>query len=1684
MTDAAWWASLRHGGLLLSPAQVARLDAAPLSPFPSATAERLRRAIVRASADDLPASARAAAQSDLLTLLLEEVAGLQDASRSAPRPASAPAPAGHWLRGAEVDASLTVRSVTGEAIRPRRLWLGGNGARLPVFFSDEGRLGVGRGKRAPARLLEWLRARGERLALLASPSLLRLAYAGADHDAFCEWDLSLFFPEGKPGAQVEALRRLLAPSLLVPPRAGEPAPLLRLVLDARKGQADLSSTLGERVRRAVELLVASHAPALSALEDEGRSLPHEAVYRAAVRVVMRLVVLLFAEARPDLLPRENPLFHGSYSLAGLRESLERQGSGSSRERLRQQAEAWPRLLAYFRLLHAGSHHEALPVPRYGGRLFEPGDAASPDPQSRAVALFESAVFDPAFHGVMTDADVARLLDLLTRTKATMRQGTRTVTTTLPVDFESLSTEFIGILYEGLLDYELRRAAPGDPVLFLDLGDQPALPLSRLAGLPDAALAALVEKLKAKAKPAGGEDGEGEEAEDDGAPEDEEASEADEADANAANAAGAEAANGGGEEASVDEATPAESAAAEAEEGPDDAHVAAWDSALAWARRAVVAGGLVAKPRGKKPEALAAHAGKVEGAARGLLREVVVPGGFYLVRWGGTRKGSGTFYTRPQLAGPTARRTLQPLLYADDGAPRRPEEILALKVCDPAMGSGSFLVSALRLVTRALYVSLHHHARVAAHGAGARVVVTLPEGTPATGRLVEELLPCRPDDPDFEPRLLARLKRHVVERCLYGVDLDPLAVELAQLSLWIETMDRSLPFEFLDHKLKAGNSLVGCWFDRYRDYPLLAWEREGGDEKHDGVHHLKTVAPARGRGAGKEKTTGNVWGAAIKETYARVKADLGDLLDGQQGLFDSASGPDPAALHDEAVAAFDALHALPPHDPDGVAELYRERVLGSPQLAALREAFDAWCALWFWPADRLDLAPLPSTYDRLSPDARAVIAEVAARERFFHWELEFPDVFARPGSGFDAILGNPPWDTLQPNSKEFFSALDPLYRAYGKQEALKRQKEIFEANGADEEAWLAYIGRFKAFASFSANAAAPFGDPAAGDGVSLHRSPARSAERHGEWRGRRGKVRGYADREHPFRQQGEGKPYTYKLFLEQAHSLLRPGGRLGFLVPSGLYTDKGSIALRRLFLERCRWTHLYAFQNERFVFEAIHHSFKVISLCVEKGGSTEAVLTRFRLGPGDSPEVTELETDIPADERYLPVRAAQIARLSPRSLALLEIRHPRDLEVLEKIYAGSVLLGDDSTEGWGIKYAQGDFNMTSDSHLFAPRPEWEAKGYRPDEYGRWVGPEGEVALPLYEGRLFNQFDFAAKRWESGTGLSAVWSEVPWAQKAVEPQYLMAEADARAWPKYIAGPKVAYRNIARSTDSRTFIGTVLARDPTPHVTSLLLPRPSDGLAPEWVLSGVVNSFVLDSVVRLRVGGTHLDYHVIAEFPLAASRSTEVARLSLRLGNPHARYSPEWLTLFGTRETRRVAWRRLWAITPHERLRLRALLDAVVAELYGLDFDDLAWILRDCDHPAALLREKAFCRTLDPKGFWRVDKEKDPELRHTVLSLAAFRDLKATIAAHGGDREKGIAAFCDAHDGDGWMLPETLRLADLGLGHDDRAREAQPVASRLGERFLSWQLAQSVEESWAECERHARILSGSEASPKEES
>ena len=224
-------------------------------------------------------------------------------------------------------------------------------------------------------------------------------------------------------------------------------------------------------------------------------------------------------------------------------------------------------------------------------------------------------------------------------------------------------------------------------------------------------------------------------------------------------------------------------------------------------------------------------------------------------------------------------------------------------------------------------------------------------------------------------------------------------------------------------------------------------------------------------------------------------------------------------------------------------------------------------------------------------------------------------------------------------------------------------------------------------------------------------------------------------------------------------------------------------------------------------------------------------------------------------------------------------------------------------------------------------------------------------------------------------------------------------------------------------------------------------------------------LDWIIRQRGGAAHLNWHLLAEMALPNSASATIWQLVSRL-NLHSRiYAPSVLRGYGLHGEA--------ALLDGERRRLRPAIDALAAVLYGVEADDFAHVLHETDLPVAAIRRKS--HELNVCGFWRVDRDKDPELRHTVLTLIAFHDLEAKIEAAGGDREQGIEDFLAQNDGEGWMLPETLRLADYGLGHDERAQHPQPVASRLGPRFYDRQLARSADESRRECHLHARNLLG---------
>ncbi len=1260
----AGWNDLRHGGLLLDAQRqseiAASTSARALDPWLESEARR------RADLLRDPGAASTGERTEFVTFVLERLCGFEPDDQSS-----------RWLRGSRIPADWSRRALTGESVRPSHLWLGPNGAVLPVFVTGDRQVGIGRGRRETSRALGWLRAGNERLALLTNGRQWRLLFAGLDFDAWCQWDADLWFAEGAPTPALNALLTLIQPELWTPEEEGADPPLLRAVRDSRKGQSELSEALGERVREAVERLIQGHG---EALKQECATVDKADIYRAACRVVMRLVVILFAEAR-GLLPRNDAVYHDSYGLGGLHESLRRRAAAG-----RSQAQsygAWPRLLALFKLVRRGSHHPDLAVPAYGGDLFAPGSPTADDGLSRALAVFETACLDGE---LLSDAEVHEMLERLTRTRVRIRQGKTSRLVAAPVDFSDLSTEYIGVLYEGLLDYELKTAPSDDSIIFLAVGEQPAMPLSRLEEMDAKALRSLFAAMKKST------------AKKDSGPEEEADAVEDESEL-------------------IDES---EEVDAEDVPATEDPRQTIRTRAEAWARRAALTAGLVKKPRRRaKSQAtlLSSHEDELRKRAAQLVNRVVLPNEWYLVRWGGTRKGSGSFYTRPGLTVPTVQRTLRPLAYdppldADgepdreappaDWTPKRPEDILSLKVCDPACGSGSFPLAALRFLTDALYASVRHHRCVEDRDDRSLVrLLGLDDSAQGRGEAIErpgdELIPCPPHADDFEPRLRAILRRYVVERCIYGVDVDPLAVSLCQLSMWIETMDRDLPFSFLDHKIRCGNSLIGAWFDQFQHYPAMAWKnREAGDKNHsNGVHYQKGAQTK-----------------AIKDWVKNeLTPDLRHTLEGRT-LFHEDLLEQAAAAHGTALEGLERMHRLPIRDSAARARLYREELTGADEWRSLKNAMDLWCACWFWPADELDCAPLPTTFTDPGAETRAVAERIAAAMRFFHWELEFPDVFREEDAGFDAMLGNPPWDIAKPKSQEFFSSIDPLYRSYGKQEALRRQNGYFDGDQEVERDWLAYNARFRAQSNFVTCAVSPFGDPEENEKSQRRFAAARGKANlrlHDGWREARQRSRGYADAEHPFRHQGSADLNLYKLFLEQAHALLREGGRLGFVVPSGLYSDQGTGALRDLFLERCAWEWLFGFENRLGMFP-IHRSYKFNPVIVQKGGATAHLRTVFMRS-----DLTDWEQ---AEEFAVPYSLDQVNQFSPKSRAILEIESRRDLEVLEKIYANSVLLGDDGPNGWGIRYAT-EFHMTNDSKLFPPRPEWEAKGYRPDEYSRWL-----------------------------------------------------------------------------------------------------------------------------------------------------------------------------------------------------------------------------------------------------------------------------------------------------------------------------------------------------------------------------
>jgi hypothetical protein len=429
--------------------------------------------------------------------------------------------------------------------------------------------------------------------------------------------------------------------------------------------------------------------------------------------------------------------------------------------------------------------------------------------------------------------------------------------------------------------------------------------------------------------------------------------------------------------------------------------------------------------------------------------------------GSQRKETGSYYTPPELVRELIESALVPIMEARRDVAKTKEEkertLLSLTICDPAAGSGHFLLAAARRVGREL------------------AIIRSGEAEPA-------------------PETYRAALRDVIRHCLYAVDKNPLAVDLCKVALWIEGHSPGLPLSFLDHRIRCGDSLIGVFdLDVLKaGVPDHAFKPLAGDDK--------AVCSELRRRNRREREGGlAAW---------QAESDLADL-----------------------ARQFAALAEMPDETPEDVhskAELYRELTEGDGAISRLRRACSAWTSAFFDPRGPNDTRSTPTTNDvwrtlagRADPQRAALIEELSDRFHFFHWLLEYPEVFEH--GGFDVILGNPPWERAKLQEVEFFTTREP---------------NIAKASTASERK-----------ASITALARKPDGSPKKKLWAEYQTYKRNSEATSLFYRG-----------SHRFSLSARGDLNTYALFTELGVTALSSLASLGILVPSGIATESGTSAL--------------------------------------------------------------------------------------------------------------------------------------------------------------------------------------------------------------------------------------------------------------------------------------------------------------------------------------------------------------------------------------------------------------------------------------------------------------------------------------------------------------------------------------------
>lgn len=840
---------------------------------------------------------------------------------------------------------------------------------------------------------------------------------------------------------------------------------------------------------------------------------------------------------------------------------------------------------------------------------------------------------------------------------------------------------------------------------------------------------------------------------------------------------------------------------------------------------------------------------------------VQAGQFFLDPRGMSRKSSGTYYTNPQLVDRLIQSALLPvledrLLDAGDDAKAHEVALLDLKVVDPACGSGAFLIAAMNTLGLRL----------------ARI---------------------RTGDEYPSSDKVDAARHDVLTNCIYGVDLNPTTVTLAKVSLWIASSAKGEPLSFLDHRVRCGNSLIGATPELLdAGVPDDAFTRATGDDPEVVKQVRKDNREER-----------HAWEKG-KGIQPGLKVTL---LEGDSEL---------------DLECYLRVGQLADDDPAKARELY-ESCLQSPATFSAKQVADTWTAAFFWPLDGSEPAPteglLRSLVRRhlgLSKRTAAYVAELAANYQFFHWHLEFPDVFTRDDAGFDVVLGNPPWDLVQPEEQKFFEIYDPA---------------IATAAGSKRKALIESL---------------PDHNPELGARWSTYKRKIELLALFGRMSGR-------------YELTSFGKMNLYSTFAELDRSLVRCLGRVGVLVQAGIATDDSNKA----FFEDCSNGYIVEmrqFENRKKLFEGIDSrmQFCLLTLRGRAVPSEVAAYSFFATSVGDVDE----------PERSFYLSAADLSLFNPNTRTCPTFRSRRDADIARKLYGRAGVFvreprGDvEGSNPWGASFQQ-MINMTSESHRFRSRDQLLEQGYRLD--GNVFRSNGLAYLPLYEAKLFHQYDHRFATFEGvspddligGNAREISAAEKRDARMVALPRYWVSAEDATTWldPADATLWQLVFRDVARATDERTALSSAIRKSGVGNSAPLFEISPKVASSAALLLANF-NSLLLDWAARFSVGGTHMNFFIVKQLPVLPP---ELFLSPSPLGSSYAEllvprvleltYTAEDLTPFA-RDLGYAGPPYMW--NDERRLQLKCEIDGVIAHIYQIDRADLEWIL-DAQYPSESFR-----------------------------------------------------------------------------------------------------------------------------------